>query len=80
MGKLARGLGDDQRSIEYHSEALKLNPFMWDGFVDMCNTGIHTEETFVLLHGLIQSRRQLENLEHFPATPRTCYSHADLPI
>jgi anaphase-promoting complex subunit 3 len=39
MGKLAKGLGDDQRSIEYYSEALKLNPFMWDGFVDICHTG-----------------------------------------
>jgi len=39
LGRLLLGMSDVKRAAEYFNEALKLNPFMWDAFEHLCNTG-----------------------------------------
>ena len=40
LGKLWRAHGDVKRAADCFVEALKLNPFMWDAFLELCdNTG-----------------------------------------
>jgi anaphase-promoting complex subunit 3 len=39
MGKLAHAYGDTNRAIECYQEALKLNSFMWDAFLALCDLG-----------------------------------------
>lgn len=40
LGKLWRAQGDDRKAVQSYVEALKLNPFMWDAFLDLCHMGI----------------------------------------
>lgn len=39
QGKLWHGHGDIHRAIEMYAESLKLNPFMWDAFLGLCELG-----------------------------------------
>lgn len=39
LGKLWHGYGDAKRAVDCYVEALKLNPFMWDSFLGLCNLG-----------------------------------------
>ena len=39
MAKLWHGHGDTKKAVECYVEALKLNPFMWDAFLGLCDTG-----------------------------------------
>ncbi|KAH9880991.1 hypothetical protein J1614_001484 [Plenodomus biglobosus] len=39
LGKLSAAHGDSKAAIEYFVEALKINPFMWDAFTGLCDTG-----------------------------------------
>jgi len=39
MGKLWLSYGDATKSVEYFLDALKLNPFLWDAFAELCGTG-----------------------------------------
>lgn len=41
LGKLYHGYDDKKKSICYFEEALKLNPFMWDAFANLCDMGIN---------------------------------------
>lgn len=40
QGKLWHGHGDINRAIETYAESLKLNPFMWDAFLGLCELGM----------------------------------------
>ncbi|KAI9799944.1 MAG: hypothetical protein M1825_004315 [Sarcosagium campestre] len=39
LGKLWHGHGDLRKAVDCYVESLKLNPFMWDAFLGLCNTG-----------------------------------------
>jgi anaphase-promoting complex subunit 3 len=39
MAKLWHAHGDTKKAVECYVEALKLNPFMWDAFLGLCDTG-----------------------------------------
>jgi len=39
LGKLWRAHGDMKKAVDCYVEALKLNPFMWDAYLDLCDTG-----------------------------------------
>ena len=39
LGKLAHGSGDVEKAIKSYAAALRLNPFMWDAFERLCDTG-----------------------------------------
>ncbi|KAI9841014.1 MAG: anaphase-promoting complex subunit cdc27 [Sclerophora amabilis] len=41
LGKLWHGYGDVKKAVDCYVEALKLNPFMWDAFLALCETGVH---------------------------------------
>ena len=41
LGKLAQAHKDTTQAIEYYAEALKLNPFMWDAFLGLCDLGVN---------------------------------------
>ena len=40
QGKLWHGHGDVVRAIDMYAESLKLNPFMWDAFLGLCELGM----------------------------------------
>ncbi|KAF7936559.1 uncharacterized protein EAE97_007925 [Botrytis byssoidea] len=48
LGKLYRAFDDKKQSIGYFEEALKLNPFMWDAFTNLCDMGtsVRASSTF----------------------------------
>ncbi|KAF2843240.1 TPR-like protein [Patellaria atrata CBS 101060] len=48
LGKLWRAHGDVKKAVEYYVACLKLNPFMWDAFLELCDTGavLKTENIF----------------------------------
>jgi anaphase-promoting complex subunit 3 len=39
LGKLCRANGETKKAAEYYAESLKLNPFMWDAFLDLADAG-----------------------------------------
>lgn len=39
QGKLWQAHRDLNKAVECYVEALKLNPFMWDAFLGLCETG-----------------------------------------
>lgn len=39
LGKLCRGNGETKKAAVYYTESLKLNPFMWDAYLDLCDSG-----------------------------------------
>lgn len=39
QGKLWQAQKDLKQAVECYAEALKLNPFMWDAFLGLCETG-----------------------------------------
>jgi anaphase-promoting complex subunit 3 len=39
LGKLWVTYGDTAKAVEFFVEALKLNPFLWEAFSELCNTG-----------------------------------------
>ena len=41
QAKLLHAHEDTNRAIECYAEALKLNPFMWDAFVGLCDLGVN---------------------------------------
>ncbi|KAI9795331.1 MAG: anaphase-promoting complex subunit cdc27 [Piccolia ochrophora] len=41
LGKLWQSYGDLKKAVDCYVEALKLNPFMWDAFVGLCDAGAH---------------------------------------
>ncbi|KAE9964809.1 hypothetical protein EG328_002811 [Venturia inaequalis] len=40
LGKLCKANGETKRAADYYAESLKLNPFMWDAFQDLCDSGV----------------------------------------
>ncbi|KAL8858309.1 MAG: hypothetical protein Q9178_005172 [Gyalolechia marmorata] len=41
QGKLWQAYRDSAKAIDSYAEALKLNPFMWDAFVGLCDLGVN---------------------------------------
>ena len=41
MGKLWQNQKDTTRAADAYAEALKLNPFMWDAFISLCDLGVN---------------------------------------
>lgn len=39
MGRLWYGYGYVDQAVGCYVEAVKLNPFMWDAFIGLCNSG-----------------------------------------
>jgi anaphase-promoting complex subunit 3 len=39
LGKLYNRYGDTKKAVDSYIEALKLNPFMWDAYTDLCDLG-----------------------------------------
>lgn len=39
LGKLWHAYDDIKKAVDCYVESLKLNPFMWDAFLGLCNTG-----------------------------------------
>ncbi|KAF2431379.1 protein bima [Tothia fuscella] len=50
FGKLCRANGETKKAAECYSQSLKLNPFMWDAFTDLCDAGVplRTDNIFKL--------------------------------
>ncbi|SPO04911.1 related to Protein bimA [Cephalotrichum gorgonifer] len=40
LGKLYRASGDAKSAVDCHVLALEANPFMWDAFTDLCDSGV----------------------------------------
>ena len=41
LGKLFQADREVKRAVDCYVEALELNPFMWDAFERLCDTGIY---------------------------------------
>lgn len=69
LGKLYKGYGELKKAAEHYVAALKLNPFMWDAFEDLCDAGSFLMFTSRNPH-LIFRRRPDSEFEHFQDDPR----------
>ncbi|KAF7863131.1 hypothetical protein EAF04_007214 [Stromatinia cepivora] len=63
LGKLYRAFDDKKQSISYFEDALKLNPFMWDAFTNLCDMGtsVRASSTFrmsVEMEAILKSNAQ----------------------
>lgn len=56
-GKLSEAYGNKSAAIGYYEEALKLNPFMWDAFTNLCDMG-----TAVRVPNIFKLSVELENI------------------
>lgn len=45
LGELLEARNDTKRAVECYIAALKLNPFMWDSFERICNSGHKRQQT-----------------------------------
>ena len=43
MGKLLHAYEDTDKAVECYAEALRLNPFMWDAFLGLCDLGVNVK-------------------------------------
>ncbi|CAO1603253.1 MAG: hypothetical protein LQ349_005993 [Xanthoria aureola] len=77
QGKLWQTYRDSNKAIECYAEALKLNPFMWDAFIGLCDLGVNvripnifqlTAEMKRALSTSNADESTLETLEESPAT------------
>lgn len=40
IGRLWHSLGDAKKSVDCYVSAVKLNPYLWEAFLGLCDTGI----------------------------------------
>jgi anaphase-promoting complex subunit 3 len=40
LGKLWISYGETTKAVDFFVEALKLNPFLWEAFTEICNSGM----------------------------------------
>lgn len=40
IGRLWHALGDTKKSVDCYVSAVKLNPYLWEAFLGLCDTGI----------------------------------------
>lgn len=57
LGKLYRELDDTDKAAHHFESALKLNPFMWDAFTNLCDMGVvvSVPNVFNVTDSLVQS-------------------------
>ena len=57
LGKLYRELDDIDKAVHHFESALKLNPFMWDAFTNLCDMGVvvSVPNVFKVTDSLVQS-------------------------
>lgn len=57
LGKLYRELDDTDKAVHHFEFALKLNPFMWDAFTNLCDMGVvvSVPNVFKVTDSLVQS-------------------------
>ncbi|KAL9612796.1 MAG: hypothetical protein Q9167_002631 [Letrouitia subvulpina] len=75
LGKLWQGQRNLDKAIDSYAEALKLNPFMWDAFLSLCDLGVNvripnvfqmTPEMRRLLQTSPTDENTLETLDESP--------------
>lgn len=40
VGRLWHAIGDIKKAVDAYVAAVKLNPFLWEAFLGLCDTGI----------------------------------------
>ncbi|KAI4270806.1 MAG: hypothetical protein LQ337_006453 [Flavoplaca oasis] len=77
QGKLWQRYRDSNKAIDSYAESLKLNPFMWDAFVGLCDLGVNvripnifqmTPEMKRAFSASSSEENTLETLEESPPT------------
>ncbi|MCJ1374235.1 anaphase-promoting complex subunit cdc27 [Loxospora ochrophaea] len=80
-GKLWQAHNDTNRAVECYAEALKLNPFMWDAFLSLCDLGVNVripnifKMTLEMTSGLITSTSEETPLGILDDSPTSSSSH-----
>ncbi|KAJ5542882.1 hypothetical protein N7535_005304 [Penicillium sp. DV-2018c] len=81
QGKLWHAHKDLTKAIDCYVEALKLNPFMWDAFLGLCDTGVN-----IRVPNIYQLSPELlaiisSSPEEIPTMPETSsYGEASFPV
>jgi anaphase-promoting complex subunit 3 len=65
IGKLSFSYGQVQEATKYYAESIRLNPFMWDAFIGLCNTGSNLPSCFFKPKQLTVARCQRSDHQHF---------------
>lgn len=91
-GKLWKGHKNMDQAVECWAAALKLNPFMWDAFLELCDAGAKVSvpniykmsaEMIAMTHLVQQQTAKVENVsvtgtEKIPATNHPSQTHANV--
>ena len=81
QGKLLHAYDDANRAIECYAEALKLNPFMWDAFLGLCDLGVNVrisnlfKTTPEMLSALGGSNESFQTAQEEPSPSNSFVSH-----
>lgn len=67
IGKLWNALGDSKKSVDEYVAAVKLNPFLWEAFSGLCNTGVSLH----INHIFKQSQDMTEYCKTMPGQSQT---------
>ncbi|KAL9599273.1 MAG: hypothetical protein Q9219_003975 [cf. Caloplaca sp. 3 TL-2023] len=85
QGKIWQAHRDSTKAIESYAEALKLNPFMWDAFLGLCDLGVNvripnifqmTPEMRRALQPMNGDESTLEVVDESPAPTALSQSHS----
>ncbi|CAI6340845.1 unnamed protein product [Periconia digitata] len=66
LGKLYAAHGETKKAIDYYVESLKLNPLMWDAFVDLCDIGavVRPQNIFKITPDILASMSHVASNGH----------------
>lgn len=73
LGKLVQNRGDVKRAVDHYVDALRLNPFMWDAFERICETGNHSSIKIPMIL-LIVIQAPLSVLHPFSRAAWNCWN------
>ena len=80
LGKLYYGYDNKKNAISFFEEALKLNPFMWDAFTNLCDMGTHVRVPNIFkMSPEMEAVLKVNNHDSFDSNPQSRETLSAMP-